>query len=104
MAAFYYDTTSKLAEIFKEHCNLSGEQYEVISGEYIYLVCDIQDDEPQEEIYKRVTKMRSIFDFLLETKELWLEEHEKLIELLDDILNSAEKQEGEPAQKEGAVL
>ena len=35
MAAFYYDTTSKLVEIFTEHCNLSGEQYEVISGEFI---------------------------------------------------------------------
>lgn len=104
MAAFYYDTTSKLVEIFTEHCNLSGEQYEVISGEFIYLVCDIQDDEPQEEIEKRIAKMRIIFDFLLETKELWLEEHGKLNELLDEIQDSAEKLECEPAQKEGVVL
>lgn len=104
MAAFYYDTTSKLVEIFTEHCNLSGEQYEVISGEFIYLVCDIQDDEPQEEIEKRIAKMRIIFDFLLDSKELWLEEHGKLNELLDDIWDSAKKQATEAAVAGGTIL
>jgi hypothetical protein len=67
----------------------------VISGEFIYLICDIQDDEPQEEIEKRIAKMRIIFDFLLESKELWLEEYGKLNEMLDDIWDSAEKQKSE---------
>ena len=46
MAAFYFDTDKKLVEIFTEHCNLSGEQYEWIRGEFIFLVADIQDEEP----------------------------------------------------------
>ena len=85
MAAFYYDTDKKLVEIFTEHCNLSGEQYEWIRGEFIYLVADIQDEESGREIDKRIRKMKTVFDFLLETKELELAEHAALFELADDV-------------------
>jgi hypothetical protein len=81
MAAFYYDTNSKLLEIFSEHCNLSMEQYEWISGEFIFLVADIQEEEDGREIDKRVAKMKTVFDFLLETKELTQEEHDALRDL-----------------------
>lgn len=78
MAAFYFDTDKKLVEIFTEHCNLSVEQYEWIRGEFIFLVADIQDEEDGREIDKRVAKMKTVFDFLLETKELTLAEHNAL--------------------------
>lgn len=85
MAAFYYDTDKKLVEIFTEHCNLSGEQYEWIRGEFIFLVADIQDEEEGREIDERIRKMKAVFDFLLETKELALAEHAALHELANDV-------------------
>ena len=88
MAAFYYDTDKKLVEIFTEHCNLSGEQYEWIRGEFIYLVADIQDEEPGREIDERIRKMKTVFDFLLETNELALAEHAALHELANEVWNA----------------
>ena len=85
MAAFYYDTDKKLVEIFTEHCNLSGEQYEWIRGEFIFLVADIQDEEPGREIDLRIRKMETVFDFLLETKELALAEYTALRELANEV-------------------
>ena len=81
MAAFYFDTDKKLVEIFTEHCNLSGEQYEWIRGEFIFLVADIQEEEDGREIDKRVEKMKTVFDFLMETKELTQEENKALRDL-----------------------
>lgn len=85
MAVFYYDTDKKLVEIFTEHCNLSGEQYEWIRGEFIYLVADIQEDEPETAIDERIEKMNIVFEFLLETKELTLEEYNDLCNLASDV-------------------
>lgn len=85
MAAFYYSTGTKLREIFKEHCNLSGEQYDWIRGEFVYLVADIQAEEPGREIDKRVEKMKTVFDFLLETNELALAEHAALHQLAEEV-------------------
>lgn len=85
MAAFYYDTDKKLVEIFTEHCNLSGEQYEWIRREFIYLVTDIQEDEPETAIDERIEKMNIVFEFLLETKELTLEEYNDLCNLASDV-------------------
>ena len=85
MAAFYYDTDKKLVEIFTQHCNLSGEQYRWIRGEFIFLVSDIQDEEPGREIDERFRKMKTVFDFLLETKELGLAEYAALNDLVKDV-------------------
>ena len=85
MATYYYDTDKKLVEIFTEHCNLSGEQYEWIRGEFIFLVADIQDEEAGREIDERIRKMKAVFDFLLETKELGLAEHAALHELANEV-------------------
>ena len=32
---FHYNTTGKLREIFAENCNLSMEEYEEISGQFL---------------------------------------------------------------------
>jgi hypothetical protein len=85
MAAFYYDTCTKMREIFSEHCNLSMEQYEWIGGEFIFLVADIQEEEDGREIDKRVAKMKTVFDFLMETKELTLAEHNALHNLAIEV-------------------
>ena len=85
MNGFYYDTCGKLREIFAEHCNLSGEQYEAISGRFIDLVTDIQEGEPQVEIAKKISDMGVIFNFLVDTKELTMEEHFALLDMTRDI-------------------
>lgn len=85
MAVFYYETDKKLVEIFTAHCNLSGEQYEWIRGEFIFLVADIQDEEAGREIDERIRKMKAVFDFLLETKELTLAEHAALHDLANAV-------------------
>jgi len=94
---FHYDTGRKLREIFTEHCNLSMEEYEEISGQFLYLVCDIQDGEPQAEIEKRMDYMRAVFEFLYNTKQTTMEEQYELSELLDDVWDKAVKMKVELA-------
>ena len=88
---FYVDTDTKLVQIFSEHCNLSQEQYEEIRGQFIFLIADYQDDEPREEIEKRVQYMTAIFEFLFNTKELSMSEHYELCLLLEQIQDEAKK-------------
>lgn len=88
---FHYNTTGKLAEIFAENCNLSMEEYEEISGQFLYLVTDIQEGEPQEEIEKRMEYMRAVFEFLYNTKQTWLEQQYRLNQLLEDVWETAQR-------------
>ena len=104
MAAYYYDTCGKLREIFAEHCNLSMEQYEEISAQFIYLVADIQDMEPMAEIEKRIGYMLAVFEFLYNTKELFDKEYTELQELVEKIRSDAEKEIVCRAMAEGTVL
>lgn len=107
MAAFYYDTCTKLREIFSEHCNLSMEQYEEISGQLIDLVADYQENEPEAEIEKREDRLKVIYDFLFNTKELTLKEHLDLYSMLDEMHEQAERKRAEEVRKavtEGMVL
>ena len=90
MKNFYYNISEKLRQIFQDHCNLSVEQYEEISGEFFYLEADIQEGEPNTEILKRTEKMKIIFDFLYETKELTLKEHADLQNMLSDMLEKGQ--------------
>ena len=85
MKSFYCDTNKKLREIFKNHCNLSVEQFEELDQEFLYLVTDYQEEEPKEEIKKRTDYLAAVIDFLFNTKELNLEEHTALINLLEEI-------------------
>ena len=95
--AYYMDTTGKLREIFAEHCNLSGEQYEEISGRLIYLVADIQMlEEKNEEMTladaeKEADELGVIFEFLLNTKELTLEEYNALCNMGGELADAAQK-------------
>ena len=91
MKRFYIDTDEKLKEIFTEHCNLSGEQYGEIRAELIYLVADYQEEEPKEEIEKRVNYLKAVSDFLYNTSELTLKEHNALIDLLGEIQTEGDK-------------
>ena len=54
------DTDAKLREIFREHCNLSMEQYEEIRGELIFLIADIQDGETMHYIEGKYNKLNVI--------------------------------------------
>lgn len=95
--AYYMDTTGKLREIFAEHCNLSGEQYEEINGRLIYLVADIQMlEEKSEEVKladaaKEADELCVIFEFLLNTKELTLKEYNDLCNLAGELAEAAQK-------------
>lgn len=86
---FYFDTDKRLLEIFSEHCALSPEQYEELSAQLIYLVADIQDNEPKEEIEKRINYLRAIIEFLYNTKELTMQEHYELGEMIEQIMEKA---------------
>ena len=101
---FDYNTCGKLREIFAEHCDLSMEQYEEISGQFIFLVSDIMDCEPQADIEKRMDYMRAVFEFLYNTKELTLKEHYELIQMLDDIWDKAVQMMTVQAIREGTSL
>ena len=90
MKNFYYNISEKLRQIFQDHCNLNVEQYEAISGEFFYLEADIQEGEPNTEILKRTEKMKIIFDFLYETKELTLKEHADLQNMLSDMMEKGQ--------------
>ena len=102
--AFDYNTCVKLREIFAEHCNLSMEQYEEISGQFIFLVSDIIDCEPQADIERRMDYMRAVFEFLYNTKELTIKEYTDLQELLEDVWDKGRKMMAEQAIREGTVL
>ena len=102
MKTFYYDTDKRLREIFAEHCNLCGEQYEWIRGEFTCLVADFQESEPQAEIEKRMERMRTVFDFLYETKCLTVGELTEVNELLSEIWETAMQIIAKAALKAGA--
>ena len=95
--AYYMDTTGKLREIFAEHCNLSGEQYEEISGRLIDLVGDIQmleeksDELTLADAEKAAEELGVIFEFLLNTKELALEEYNNLCNMVGELADAARK-------------
>lgn len=95
--AYYMDTTGKLREIFAEHCNLSCEQFEEISGRLIYLVADIQMlEEKSEELTladaeKAAEDLGVIFEFLLNTKELTMEEYNALCNMTGELADAAQK-------------
>ena len=97
MAAFYYDTCGKLRAIFTEHCNLSGEQYEEISKRLIYLVSDIQmleekdEDLTLEQVVDGAEQLGIIFEFLLNTKEIFLEEYNDLCNMVGELTDAARK-------------
>ena len=93
-----------MREIFSEHCNLSLEQYEEISGQFIYLLADWQDGEPMEEIEKRSGYLRAVFEFLFNTNELTLKEHYELNEMLDAINDGAQRMACAEALKKGRVI
>lgn len=94
---FYYDTCGRLRAIFAEHCNLSGEQYEEISKRLIYLVSDIQMLEEKDEaltleqVVDGAEQLGIIFEFLLNTKELFLEEYNDLCNMVGELADAAQK-------------
>lgn len=95
--AFYMNTWGKMREIFAEHCNLSCEQYEEIDGRLIDLVSDIQMlEEKSEELTladaeKAAEDLGVIFEFLLNTKELTLEEYNALCNMVGELEDAAQK-------------
>ena len=93
MRAFYYDTDGKLRKIFEEHCNLSGEQYEEISGRLIDLVAEIQEFDGEgtwPEAERKANELGVIFEFLLNTKEVTLKEYNDLCNMVGKIADDAQ--------------
>ena len=101
---FHYNTSGKLREIFAEHCNLSAEQYGEISDQFRNLVTDIQEEEPQVLIDKRIDYLRAVLEFLYNTKELTLDEHYRVGELLDDVIETWTRTAAILATEERRVL
>lgn len=94
MKAYYYDTCGKMREIFAEHCNLSMEQYEEISGRLIDLVAEIQEFDGEgtyPEAERKANELGVIFDFLLNTKQITLQEYDDMCNMVGQISEAAEK-------------
>lgn len=94
MVNYYINTTGKLREIFAEHCNLSMEQYEEISGRLIDLVAEIQEFDGEgtyQEAERKANELGVIFEFLLNTKEVTLQEYNDLCNMVGEIAAEAEK-------------
>lgn len=92
MIRYYYDTCGKLREIFAEHCNLSVEQYEEISGQLIDLVAEIQEFDGEgtgPEAERKANDLGVIFEFLLNTKEITIEEYDNLCNMANEIADAA---------------
>lgn len=95
--AFYMNTWEKLREIFAEHCNLSGEQYWEINRRMINLLNDIQMlEEKSEELTladaeTEAEELGVIFEFLLNTRELTLEEYSALCNMTVELADAARK-------------
>ena len=92
MIGYYYDTDAKLVEIFAAHCNLSLEQYEEIRGRLIDLVAEIQEMDGEgtgPEAERKANDLGVIFEFLLNTKEIALEEYDSLCNMVNEIANKA---------------
>ena len=94
MLNYYNDTCGKLRKIFAEHCNLSMEQYEEISARLIDLVTEIQEFDGEgsyPEAERKANELGVIFGFLMNTKELTLEEYDELCNMVGEISEEAEK-------------
>ena len=92
MVVYYYDTCGKLRDIFAEHCNLSMEQYEEISGRLIDLVAEIQEMDGEgtyPEAERKANELGVIFEFLLNTKEVTLQEYNDTCNLVGKIADDA---------------
>ena len=107
MARFSYYTANKLREIFQDHCNLTVEQYAVISDRLEELVGFYQDERPEEETEKMEDELRVIFCFLTDTKGLERREFLELIAMLEEMKKLAKQIREELIRKtitEGTVL
>ena len=92
MINYYNDTCGKLRDIFTPHCNLSLEQYEEIRGRLIDLVAEIQEMDGEgtgPEAEKKANDLGVIFEFLLNTKEITLEEYDSLCNMVNKIADEA---------------
>ena len=96
--AYYMDTTGKLREIFAEHCNLSQEQYQEISLRLFNLASEVKalKEKKDKQIWldialEEADDLTVIFEFLLNTKELTLEEYNDLCNMAGELADAARK-------------
>ena len=93
--AYYMDTDKKLLEIFAKHCNLTTEEYGEIRGRFIDLVSDIQMLEEKSDMVtlrgtiEKIDNLFAIFEFLLNVKELTVEEYNELCDMVCDLEGAA---------------
>ena len=94
MRAYYVDTSWKLLEIFMKHCSLSLEQFDEISLRLLDLVTEVQETDEGgcgsfDEVERKANELFVIFKFLLNTKEITLEEYNNVCNLVNGIANDA---------------
>ena len=85
MKNYSADIQNNLIRIFQDNCLLTGEQYEEISGMFINLEADIQEEVSYEDIEETVTKMFIIFEFLFNTKALTLLQYNEVCNLAGEM-------------------
>ena len=78
----------KLEEIFKDHCNLSNEEYENIRGRMITMIHDVINLEPDEMIFGELDDLGVILEFCLQTKKLTGEEYDALCNYAESLMDA----------------
>jgi hypothetical protein len=90
---FHRDVDKALNELFRKHCNLSGEQYLEIHTRLTDIVKSIKEGWPVGDVETEAEELSIIFEFLLHTKELTAEEYNVLCNYVSDMLDEASEKD-----------
>ena len=82
------NVTAKMAEIFRDHCNLDNYQYAEIQRRLIKMAEGLIEEE-WEDVIDGSQEMGVIIEFLFNTKELTLKELNDLSNSVNDMANQA---------------
>ena len=91
MANYCIDIREKLIEIFREHCNLTCEEFEEIEGRLIDIETGIQEDQAYADTESEAEELSVIFEFLYNTKQLTIEEYNGLCNMANSMRDEAQK-------------
>ena len=92
---YYVGSWDRLREIFTDHCAMTGEEYEEISGRFINLECEYADEGMTEDAERLDAELRVIFEFLYNTKRVTVKEYTELCNLVTEMESKAIEMAGE---------
>lgn len=94
---FYLDEKALMIDVFRDKCNLYGEEFENIRGRYISLVAGVQElqgknpDWTLDELLEEANELAAVLKFLLEINRVDMEQHYMLMSAVEKITEAAAK-------------